>query len=251
MSALKRANYIEVSAPSKKEKYGWTEAQFEEYNKSRSCTKENFIIRYGKEEGLKKWESYCEKQAYTNTLEYFIEREGSFEKGLEIYNNINKGKKTPHNALLLSERLHITIDQACQIISERKNNESFISDGEKTFITDVELILGRELKYTYKTRQFCIWSNDLQTPLFYDACCTEKKKILEYNGDYWHANPLRYVDSFIIKQTGKSAKEIRERDLIKIKNAENRGFDVLVIWESEYIEDRDKTLTKIKEWYER
>lgn len=70
----------------KKEKYGWTEEQFKEYNKSRAVTLENLIERYGKEEGTRKWNEYRERQRYTCSLTYFIEKYGE-EEGTKKFNN--------------------------------------------------------------------------------------------------------------------------------------------------------------------
>ena len=64
-------------------KHGYTVEEFEKkYNitsRDRICkavrnrlgfTKEFAIKEYGKEEGLKRWESYCKAQSVTNTFEY-------------------------------------------------------------------------------------------------------------------------------------------------------------------------------------
>ena len=78
----------------KKSKYGWTKERFDEYNKSRACTKENMIKRWGKVEGSKKWQEYCMRQAYAGTAkEYFIEKYGEVE-GIKRYEEVceQKGK---------------------------------------------------------------------------------------------------------------------------------------------------------------
>jgi hypothetical protein len=77
----------------KKKKYGWTKEKFDEYNKSRATTKKNMISRYGKEDGTKKWEEYCSRQAYAGTAkEYFVEKYGEVE-GTKKYEEVcyNKG----------------------------------------------------------------------------------------------------------------------------------------------------------------
>jgi hypothetical protein len=43
------------------------------------------------------------------------------------------------------------------------------------------------------------------------------KKIIEFNGDYWHCNPSIYSEDYIIKQTNKTAKQIWEHDKLKIE----------------------------------
>lgn len=76
----------------KKEKHGMTADEYDKYNKSRSNTIENFIKRYGEEEGTRKWNEYIEKERYSNSLEYFITTYGE-EEGIKIFNNLNESKK--------------------------------------------------------------------------------------------------------------------------------------------------------------
>lgn len=77
----------------KKEKYGWTQEMFDEYNSSRAVTLENCIRRHGEEKGKEIFEKYREQQRYTTSLEYFIEKYGE-EKGKEIYNNFDELRST-------------------------------------------------------------------------------------------------------------------------------------------------------------
>ena len=74
-------------------------------------------------------------------------------------------------------------------------------------------------------------------------------KIIEYNGDYWHANPIKYSKDDSIKYPNhkvKTAKEIWNYDKEKLNFAKTLGYDVLVIWESEYKSDKKSTLDKCK-----
>lgn len=63
----------------------------------------------------------------------------------------------------------------------------------------------------------------------------DNKIILEINGDYWHANPIKYKKNDLIKYPGnnfKTAFQIWERDRIKKEKVENKGYKVHYIWES-------------------
>lgn len=218
----------------KTEKYGWDQQNFDDYNKSRSSTLINFIKRHGDSAGLNKWNQYCERQSFTNTLDYFIEREGSIEKGLETYKSINKEKASAHDPYCIADKYNITLDAALELLSERYSG-NFVSEGEKAFVDDMELQYGYSFPYTYKTKQFCLWSAELNSPVFYDMVDTNNKLIIEYYGDYWHANPKKYASDFIVKQSGMTAKEIWEHDQIKNLTAMNRGFKVIIVWESDYL----------------
>lgn len=72
------------------------------------------------------------------------------------------------------------------------------------------------------------------------------KKIIEYFGDYWHGSELLFENDEVHKHIGLSASEIRKRDDQKIKEMENAGYKVLIIWESEYISNSDEVKMKIK-----
>lgn len=226
---------------------GWTIDEFNSYNKSRASTLENFINRYGEDDGLVKWNIYCERQRYTTTVEYFKSKYGN-EEGLVKWKKfcINRGKSTDIH--FISQKYNVNFEGAEQILSERFSNPPFVSELEKKFVGELLSIIGNDV-YTYKTKQFCIWSFELNCPFFYDITSPKNKKIIEFNGDYWHCNPKIYTEDFVVLQSGKTAKEIWERDRLKRKSAEQRGFTLLEIWEEEYIKFPSLTLKKIKEWW--
>lgn len=62
-------------------------------------------------------------------------------------------------------------------------------------------------------------------------------KLIEYNGDYWHCNPKKFDESFYNDVSKMTASEIWERDRQKAKLAEDRGFEVLVVWETDMNKD--------------
>lgn len=76
----------------------------------------------------------------------------------------------------------------------------------------------------------------------------DNKKIIEINGDYWHGNPQKYKSSdILLKGSSKEmlVKEKWEYDKNKIEFAQNNGYEVLVVWESEIKEDIEKVVKKI------
>lgn len=79
----------------------------------------------------------------------------------------------------------------------------------------------------------------------YDIYIPSKKMIIEYNGDYWHANPKTYESDWFNKSNKLYASEIWDRDKTKKLLAEERGYNFLVVWENEYKKDKDKVLNNI------
>lgn len=218
----------------KNEKYGWTPEEFKQYNKTRAITLQNLIKKHGETKGSEIWEQYCEKQKYTNEIEYFIEREGNESDGKNAWLEYNYAKGSSRRIPDIAKNLGISLDDACLVLSARWGNGKHVSDGERIFVNELEKQLKETIKYTYKTKQFCLWSHEAKQPFFYDVCCTKRNKIIEYNGDYWHANKNLYEKDFVVSQSGLIAEEIWKIDETKQHTAEKRGFDVYVVWESDF-----------------
>ncbi len=62
--------------------------------------------------------------------------------------------------------------------------------------------------------------------------------LIEYNGDYWHCNPNKFSPDYFHPHKKKKAMEIWEDDKIRIDNLKNYGYNLEVIWESEFSEHK-------------
>jgi len=78
--------------------------------------------------------------------------------------------------------------------------------------------------------------------LSYTVDCLHQtnKKIIEFFGDYWHANPIKFSAGDMIK--GKLVENIWKHDENKLKTLTDAGYQVLVVWESEYNKDKQGTI---------
>ena len=198
----------------KQEKYGWTREQFDDFNKSRSGTLELFVKRHGEKLGLEKWDIYVESQRYTTTLEYFVKKYG-----------IDEGTRR-WTAFDLS-RLH--------------NGGNSISDAEiGVYNTLCEKGIVLESQYKIKANRWYV----------YDFAIPEKKILIEFNGDFWHMNPMKYIASDIQARTGRTASEVWENDREKKRVAEEFGYQIYVIWESDWKKRSDDIINEIKRLYE-
>ena len=84
----------------------------------------------------------------------------------------------------------------------------------------------------------------------YDFVDLPNKKIIEYNGDEYHANPTMFeADEYphTFRKT-MTAQEIWNKDYRKRAVAEEEGFDILTIWDSEYRRHKADTLEKCKKY---
>ena len=163
---------------------------------------------YSEEEARK----IISEQQRTFTLEKCIEKYG-FEEGTKRFDERQiKWQKSLHDALKNNEMNGKTQSEfACSII---KVIDDFYK-GEREFQLD---------RYSYDYRY--------------------RNKLIEFNGDYWHMNPLKFSENDINKTTGCTAKQIWERDSNKKQIAESNNYKLLTIWESEYKEDASSVIKK-------
>lgn len=87
-----------------------------------------------------------------------------------------------------------------------------------------------------------------QSKYFADILLLNKKKIVEYNGDYWHCNPTKYTADYFNKKTGKHAKEIWDADLERRNILEHMGYSIFCVWESDFLNSREATEQKIRDF---
>jgi len=212
-----------------------------------------------KEETLKSFvKDVCDNKTYTTRLDYWInkgyseddankklkERQTTFtlnlciekygeESGTEIYNNrqqkwqkslldngnLKCGYSEVSQLLFYSIIDFYNLKDRVDIYFATKNKEYFICEGKGEFYQ-------------------------------YDFVDLKNKKIIEYNGDKYHANPnifesIDYPHPF---RKNVTAQEIWDKDERKIQVAEENGFEVLVIWDSEYKSQKEKTLDKCKKY---
>lgn len=72
----------------------------------------------------------------------------------------------------------------------------------------------------------------------YDFFIESLRLYIEFNGDYWHANPQQYTENFYHPHKKILARDIWEYDRCKCVNVVNSGYNFIIIWENE-VKDMD------------
>lgn len=176
-------------------------------NSLKSTNLENFIRKYGKELGEEKYKSKC----YGTTRTALVNKYGSEEEYI---------KK-------LRDKFTSGYSQIGKI---------FVEDIIKTFnITEHSSCLNNE---------FALLNINGNGNYRYDF--KYNNKIIEFNGDYWHANPKFYTDVNEVLYNKLSVKDIRKNDENKEQIAKEAGFDYLTIWEFDYHNNYEETMKKIE-----
>lgn len=233
----------------KKEKYGWTKEEFEEYNKSRAVTLENMIEKYGKEEGKKVYENYVDKQKRRGVkLSWFKEKYGE-EKGEEKYEKVNKLKSHTFESYL--ERFDGDEEKATKKLNEFWEVAGPSSEIANDFFSDLRRVcvansLGNIYFDSYN-HEYIINSSERRFLL--DFYCKDVKKGIEFYGDYWHGNPDIYNKNDTISlserdiRVGDKHKEDQKR-INKILSCSSHVDDILVVWEKDVRENRKSQINK-------
>lgn len=210
----------------KQEKYGWTKEQFDEFNKSRAVTLELCIERHGEEEGRKLWDDYCKRQSYTNSLEYMIKEYGE-EEGTKKYKEFNFARANT-SSLTYSKMSQKLFNTLYNLIEAKDNIFYYTLNNEYSVITNTK-----------------VYNLD-----FYDKT---KNLVIEFLGDYWHANPLLYKedDKFIRSNKPVTAKQIWKADKSRKNNIckQLNNPIYIEIWELDWVKTPEKIINDILKYY--
>jgi hypothetical protein len=232
---------------------------YEVWNKKREkqsyrFSVEYYIEKFGEVEGKKKWSTYC-KSMDKKSLKYFIEKYGK-DKGKELY------KKSCDQT-----RYYQTLEYYVQKYGNKLGEEKFNQKKENTILSLKKLLkigyskISQELFWILydnildNSKKVCMFAELNQEESFYlknsefNVITVDFKvgnKIIEFYGDFWHANPKLYESDFVFERDNmkKTAKLIQDRDIRRVKKIEDFGYEVYIVWESEFKTDRHKTIEK-------
>lgn len=188
-----------------------------------SWVKKEYWIKKGYSEEEAK--NIISKKQSTFSFEKCVEKHGE-DKGKKIWEERQKKWKSK----VFNEETHISRGTS-------KTGDEFIRN-----VLNILNVLG------FPTDNFLYGKNEKfigtsEGKIFkYDLTFKEGKKIIEFNGDYWHANPTVYNPDYFHKVKLKTAQEIWDFDLEKQKTAELHGYKFLTIWENDYRKSKTETI---------
>jgi len=159
----------------------------------------------------------CQKVAemqVTNGLSWYIEKYGEVDGTLKYNTRIEKW---------LNKMSKLTLGIS------KVSTELFNAVGGKGRYGDDETTVRGKSK-TYRID-------------YYDS---ETRKIIEFDGDYWHANPALYKATDILRN--RPVAEIWEQDQRKMRDLEAAGFTILRISEKDYRENPDEIINKCRKF---
>jgi len=214
----------------KKEKHGWSEDDYDKFNKSRSITLETMVEKYGENMGLIKYNDYVDLQKLTKSKDYVVKKHG-----IDFWDNLCKSKShTLENYISKYGDMGGNIKYV-NFWSNIKL-KSAVSKSSQKYLSKLDEILSQKYTTYYFDKCGKEYGKNLKTRWVYlDYFIKEININVEYNGDLFHANPCIFgPDDEPIPFTNTKASEIWRKDDEKIKLLYDiYGIRTIVIWESD------------------
>jgi len=192
-------------------------------------------IEYWLKKGFTRNESIekIKERQKTFTLEKCIDKYGEIQ-GLEIWNS---------RQIKWSEKVETKYKNGDFV---KFRNDNYSEPEIEMFDIIIEKLDLKDKNIHYGKKQFYRHFKDLGKTFSYDF--VYNKKVIEFNGDYWHCNPNTYNKNYFHKYLQMFAYEIWEKEKIKIKSIKDLGYEVLIIWECDYKYHKDETIQKCIEF---
>jgi G:T-mismatch repair DNA endonuclease (very short patch repair protein) len=183
-------------------------------------------------------------------IEYFTSRGSTIEEAKSLVSENQKYFSKDICIQKYGEEVGISIWQARQdkwqkTLSSKTNEEKSRINRLKTSkgisVSKNEKYILNEIKYILPevSHQFTLVKSN-KKQYIYDIAY--ENKIIEYNGDFWHSNPSNYSPEYINPRTKIKAVDKWNIDQQKLQYARDHGYKVLVIWESDFKQNKEMVI---------
>lgn len=211
-------------------------------------TLEEYQERHGIEDGYKRWNTRNKRHSYMVSLQRYIDEFGEVA-GTKMCHKLKNNTSLDsfvnrYGDEIGKERYKLFIEKLLAY-SENKPNYSKISQ-ELFWRISVELSVELQTKVKFaelNDEQFYYTGDDLKI-IQVDFKCGNK--IIEFNGDFWHANPTQYRKGDILQHPNNHilAEDLWNTDKKRIDWLKSKGYDILIIWESDYNKNKKEVINK-------
>ena len=152
-------------------------------------------------------------------------------------------------------------DEEWKEINQKKVGKSISEASMKFFDELVEYCgINKEECLYGEDKEVSICRNeeftDMQMKKYFLYDFTYKNKMIEFNGDFYHANPIKYAPddkpferiSAMAKQAHWTAEQVWNFDTYKNKVATDHGYEMMVVWEYDAKHNLRDSLEKCKKY---
>jgi very-short-patch-repair endonuclease len=187
-----------------------------------------------------------EKRLLPSNVEYWVNR-GHSE--IESKKLVSKSQTTFSKDICIEKWGY---EKGIDIFNQRtkKWQESLFNNGNikggyskvsQELFFEINKIIEGNFKFALFNSELCIRKD--QKNYYYDFTDIDNKLIIEYNGDQYHANPNKYNENDCphpyYRDGSLTSVDIWKKDDFKLKLANKNGYEVLVVWDSEYKKNKE------------
>lgn len=220
-----------------------------------SVFSDKFVGKSSKEDSLQKMKITKAKNKHNEntSIEYYLNKGLDYERAkaalterqttnslkryIKIYGQKEGEKRyAERNAKWQNTLKNKPPEERARINSLKCSKGYSVSKAETELFETLHKVFGNIQK------ALAIAYDDSKKYYVYDIALNDK--IIEYNGDFWHANPNVYDETFYNKVSKMSSKEIWKKELHKEKVAINNGYKILKVWESDYKQNKEKVVAE-------
>jgi len=188
----------------------------------------DYNIIYG--EGAK--EKLKEKMKGTFTLQWFIKKYGEIEGTIKYNIRVENIKKTSYFRKY-----------------NKVNKNNYSKKSQKLFwilYNSIESLKFKRVYFSELNHEYSCECSHIQ----FDFVIQEDKKIIEFNGDRFHANPILFKAKDTPDPYNKTltSEDIWRKDQNKNEQAKQKGYDILIIWEYDFDRNIEEVLHKCRDF---
>lgn len=215
------------------------EMKYKEAKVKFRCSLEEFQIKYGEKEGKIRYDKRINgitknnpRNKFPCTLDNFINRYG-IKIGTDKYNK--RCEKISYTS---------SIDFFIEKYGEEKGLVVWKNKFKNEKISKTSKVLNNileELNINYIPEK-CIDGK------FVDFYIEEYNMVIEFFGDYWHANPKKYNKDYYNSRNKRFAKDIWDFDKKRLEFIHNKVDTIIVVWEGSKVDISilEKTINDFK-----
>lgn len=221
-----------------------------------------------------------EKRTVSTTVEYYQNKFGVDKITAKM---MLKERQSTNRVDIIAKRLNISLQEAQEYrdnITKKwvetinnKSDEELIEINQKKVGNNISIssvkFFDELIEYCGIDRSECLYGegeevaicrneelSDRQIKKYFLYDFTYKNKIIEYNGDLYHANPIKYKPDdkpferipAMTSQVNWTAEQVWNFDTYKNKVATDHGYEMLVVWEYDAKHNLRDSLERCKKY---
>ena len=166
------------------------------------------------------------------TLEEFIEEARSVHGDRYDYSKVDY--KSRHTKIIIICKIHGEFEQAvgnhiCGANCPTCANNGY-SKQSILWLDFLSKLYSINIQHACNDGEYVIATTKYRA----DGFCKENNTIYEFHGDYWHGNPKVYNPDDFNEITKNTYKELYDRTLIRERIIKELGYNLVVIWETDW-----------------